>query len=183
MKATYVHASRNAGLILSALLLAGGFAQAAPQPPPGFNVHLVRETESGRFWRGGAPKPETVAALARSAKERGVSVTFVDLRKPANSDDRSGKANRLSPSAEEAAAKKLGLRYLAISALDRELPSKLNTALQQGDIYMHCMYGVNRTGFATARYARANGVKVPDKGLGKRDWKQGDAFQLRVGKK
>jgi hypothetical protein len=45
------------------------------------------------------------------------------------------------------------------------------------------MYGVNRTGFATARYARSTGAKVPDDGLGKRDWKQGDAFQQRIEKR
>jgi hypothetical protein len=178
-----VSAFHTSPILLASLLLTAGGALAAPPPPPGFNVHLVRETDSGRFWRGGAPKQETLAALLKSARSRGVDLTLVDLRKPANSDDRSGKGSRLSPAAEEAAAKKQGFRYVAISALDRELPKSLDAALKRGDVYMHCMYGVNRTGFATARYARANGVKVPDKGLGKRDWKQGDAFQLRVGKK
>lgn len=160
----------------------GLVASAAPASPPGFNVHLVQEQEPSRFWRGGAPKPETVEALAKAAKARGVTVTFIDLRKPANSDDRSGKGGRLSPSAEEALAKKLGLQYEAINALTADLPARLQAAQKRGDVYMHCMYGVNRTGFATARFARATGAKVPDEGLGKRDWKQGDAFQQRVGK-
>lgn len=146
-------------------------------------MYLVQEKEGNRFWRGGAPKPETVEALAKAAKSRGVTVTFVDLRKPANSDDCSGKGGRLSPSAEEAVAKKLGLQYLAVSALDRGLPARLQFAQKQGDVYMHCMYGVNRTGFATARYARATGATVRDEGLGKRDWKQGDAFQQRLQKR
>lgn len=158
-------------------------AHAAPAPPPGFNVHLVQEKETARFWRGGAPKPETVEALAKAAKARGVTVTFIDLRKPANSDDRSGKGGRLSPAAEEALAKKLGLRYEAINALDRALPARLQAAQTKGDVYIHCMYGVNRTGFAVARYARSTGAKVPDDGLGKRDWKQGDAFQQRLDKR
>lgn len=175
--------SRRLVLALPLLLVAAQAAFAAPTPPPGFNVHLVREVEGNRFWRGGAPKKETVSALAKSAKARGVTVTFIDLRKPANADDRSGKANRLSPAQEEALAQKLGLRYEAISALDRSLPKRLEEALQRGDVYMHCMYGVNRTGFATARYARATGARIGDKGLGKRDWKQGDAFQARVQKK
>lgn len=175
--------SRRLSLVLPTLLLASGAAFAAPAPPPGFNVHLVEETGGNRFWRGGAPKKETVEALAQAAKVRGVTVTLVDLRKPANADDRSGKAQRLTPTQEEALAKQHGLRYLAISALDRNLNQHLREALKQGDVYMHCMYGVNRTGFATARYARATGAKVSTEGLGKRDWKQGDAFQARLEKK
>lgn len=177
--------SRIPALFSSFALLSvavGTVAAAAPTPPPGFNVRVVQEKETGTFWRGGAPKRETVEALAKSAKARGVTVTFIDLRKPANSDDRSGKGGRLSPAAEEALAKKLGLQYQAINALDRELPARLEAAQKRGDVYMHCMYGVNRTGFATARFARATGAQVPDEGLGKRDWKQGDAFQQRLKK-
>jgi hypothetical protein len=156
-------------------------ALAAPAPP-GHNVHLVRETPTGRFWRGGAPRRDTLEALAAQARQRGVTVTLVDLRKPANADDRSGKTGRLAPKDEEAAARKLGMRYLAISALDRSLNDRLAAALKQGDVYMHCMYGVNRTGFATARYCRGTGAKVSTQGLGKRDWQQGDRFQARVGR-
>jgi hypothetical protein len=169
-------------LTLIGTVLGLGSAAAAPVAPPGFNVHLVRETQTGRFWRGGAPKRETLDALAKSAKARGVELTLLDLRKPANADDRSGKGQRLSPTAEEALARKLGLRYVAISALDRGLTGRMDEALGRGDIYMHCMYGVNRTGFATARYARSTGVSTGDKGLGKRDWRQGDAFQRRIQK-
>lgn len=180
-----IHAFPAARLsCLLVLATAPGLAAlAAPAPPPGFNVHLVQEQAPTRFWRGGAPKPETVEALAKAAKARGVTVTFIDLRKPANSDDRSGKGGRLSPTDEEALAKKLGLQYQAVNALDRDLPARLEAAQKRGDVYMHCMYGVNRTGFATARFARSTGAKVPDEGLGKRDWKQGDAFQARVGKR
>jgi hypothetical protein len=170
-------------LLLPALALFSSVVSAAPAPPPGFNVYLVQEKENSRFWRGGAPKRETVETLAKSAKARGVTVTFVDLRKPSNTDDRSGKGGRLSPTEEEELAHKLGLQYLAINALDRDLPARLQAAQKRGDIYMHCMYGVNRTGFATARFARATGASVPDTRLGKRDWKQGDAFQKRLEKK
>jgi hypothetical protein len=153
---------------------------AAPASPPGFNVFVVQEKNGTRFYRGGAPRKDTMESLARSARARGVGVTLVDLRKPAFKDDGSGKGGRLSPSQEEALAKKLGLRYVPINALDKGLPAKLAAYQKQGDIYMHCMYGVNRTGFATARFCRATGVKTSTEGLGKRDWKQGDAFEAGV---
>ena len=170
-------------LLITAPLFAAPQATSvgtAPTAPPGFNVHLAQETTTGRFWRGGAPKPETIQALAKDAKARGVTVTFIDLRAPANKDDRSGKGGRLTPDSEKALATKLGLRYEAINALDKKLPARLTAALKQGDIYMHCMYGVNRTGFATARYAVATGTKTSTDKLGKRDWKQGEAFQKRL---
>lgn len=166
-------------LPLALPLLAAPLA-AAPLPPPGHNVHLVQETPAGRFWRGGAPSAETVEALARTAKARGKSVTLVDLRTPANRDDQSGKDGRLAPKAEAELAKRLGLKYVAVSALDKSLPSRLKEAAQSGDVYIHCMYGVNRTGFAVGRYARATGQQVDRTGLGKRDYNQGDAFQARV---
>src|SRR4051812_5970910 len=68
----------------AALLAVALAARAAPPTPAGFNVHLVRETESSRFWRGGAPRPDTLEALAAAAKKRGVSVMLIDLRAPAN---------------------------------------------------------------------------------------------------
>ncbi len=166
-------------LILSALLISAASAATAP---PGFNVHLVDERGGRRVWRGGAPKPETLRTLAAEAKRRGVTVTLIDLRTPPNADDRSGKGGRLSPADEAIAAKRAELRYLPVSALDRSLPDKLRQARKVGDVYIHCMYGVNRTGFAVARYARAEGVKPDRKGLGKRDWSQGDAFQSRLSK-
>jgi hypothetical protein len=176
---TFRRFSRGAAASLLALALFGA-AAAAPEPPPGFNIHLVRETGSSRFWRGGAPRKDTLESLATAARKRGGVVTLFDLRKPANSDDRSSKAGRLSPADEESLARKLGLRYEAVSALDRTLPTRLDEALARGDVYMHCMYGVNRTGFATARYARAERVSVDKTGLGKHDWKQGDAFQAAL---
>ena len=178
---------RNTPIIRVALaaasLLAAGSLWVAPAPPPAKNVHLVREAETGRFWRGAAPRKDTLRALAASARERGVKVTLVDLRKPATKDDLSGRDSKLTPKGEAALAKDLGMEYLAISALDKSLPSRLEQALRRGDIYMHCMYGVNRTGFATARYARAGKHNLGTKGLGVRDWKQGDAFQARLEKR
>src|SRR5438552_2973210 len=100
--------------VSAASLLAVGLlsaATAAPAPPPGFNVHLVRETGSSRFWRGGAPRKDTLGALASAARKRGVSVTLIDLRAPASADDRSGKSGRLAPADEAALAPKLGLQY------------------------------------------------------------------------
>jgi hypothetical protein len=169
-------------VLLAAALLVAGAAAGAPQPPPGFNVHLVHENARGRFWRGGAPRRETLDALAAGARKRGVTVTLVDLRTPPNRDDQSGKGGRLSPKDEAALAQKLGMRYLPLSALDRKLGAQLKEAVARGDVYMHCMYGVNRTGFATARFARAEDLKVSTEGLGRRDWKQGDTFQSQLGR-
>jgi len=164
-------------LALALTLGATAVALAAPKLPPGFNVHAVHEEAGRRFLRGGAPRADTLETLARDAQARGVPVTLVDLRRPANSDDRSGKAGRLSPQAEAAAAKKLGLRYVSISALDRGFTARLEALRQEGDVYLHCMYGVNRTGFAVARWAHAHGRQPARTGLGTRDWKQGVAFE------
>src|SRR3569833_3555265 len=96
----------------SVVLLAVPAVAAPPtashaKAPPGFNVHLVEQKGGNRFWRGGAPRQDTVEALASSARERHVTVTFVDLRTPPNRDDRSGKQGRVSPAEESAAASKL----------------------------------------------------------------------------
>jgi hypothetical protein len=175
---------RTAGALgLSAALFAWTGALPAraadPPAPPGYNVHLVRQSAPGRFWRGGAPQERTLAALAAAAKERGVAVTLVDLRRPAKPDDRSGKGGRLTPQREESRARELGLGYLAVSALDSSLPQRIEAMLRKGDVYLHCMYGVNRTGFAVARYATAQGVDVGREGLGVRDWRDGAAFEAR----
>ncbi|MCX5789860.1 MAG: hypothetical protein NTX64_15360 [Elusimicrobia bacterium] len=149
-------------------------------PPPGLNVHAVEARAArGCFWRGAAPRLDTLAALAKEAEVRGSGVTLVDLRHPDTADDRSGKDQRLSPSAEAQEAARLGLRYISISALDASLIDVLRTALRRGGVYMHCMYGVNRTGFAAARYSRAEQIRIGRDGLGERDWRDGDAFQSR----
>ena len=156
------------------------FATPGPTAPPGFNVHLVQETKTGRLWRGGAPRKDTLEALAESAKKRHVTVTLLDLRTPANADDKSGKAGRLSPAQEKALCEKLGLRYEPVSALDAKLTDRMTEALTKGDAYFHCMYGVNRTGYAAARYACATQAHVDPAGLGKHDWEQGYAHQRRL---
>lgn len=167
-------------LVLSLFLAPAAQPPARVAAPPGRNIHLVQETPSGRFWRGAAPGVDTLEALARAAKARGKSATLVDLRTPPSADDRSGKGGRLPPDAEAAQARRLGLRYLAVSALDRKLPERLQQVGRAGDVYIHCMYGVNRTGFAVARFARFTGRPVNRSGLGKRDFAEGDAFQARL---
>lgn len=170
----------RAPLLAFALFALTAFAAAADAPPPGINVHLVIQDGLGhRFWRGAAPRPDTLAALVCSARTRGVTVTFIDLRTPPNADDRSGKSGRLSPAREAFLAKAEGVRYEPVSALDPTLDARLDAALRHGDVYMHCMYGVNRTGFATARYAECHRLKVDRSGLGPRDWQQGAAFERR----
>jgi hypothetical protein len=165
-----------------ALAVGMGTARARQEAPPGFNVHRVGEGEAGVFWRGGAPRIETLMALAASARERGVAVSLIDLRHPPTADDRAGRQGRLSPVQEAVLARQLELRYFSVSALDRSLPQVVKKGLAAGDVYMHCMYGVNRTGFATARYARATHQALDRTGLGARDWRQGDAFQARLEK-
>ena len=55
-----------------------------------------------------------------------------------------------------------------------------NEALAEGDVYIHCHYGVNRTGFAVGRYATARDLEVDRAKMGERDWNQGVAFQKRL---
>ena len=148
-----------------------------PPAPPGINIHLVHSGEKGTFWRGAAPLRDTMKALQKEAQLRGRKVTLIDLRHPANADDRSGKSGRLTPAGEEKMASELGLRYRSVSAFERDLPHQIRKALQEGDVYIHCMYGVNRTGFAVARYATAHRLKVERTGLGPRDWSDGAAYQ------
>jgi hypothetical protein len=168
---------------LAGAVLAPGRAASAepgpPPPPPARNVHLVLQAGPHCCWRGAAPRRETLVALAASARRRNVRVTLIDLRRPATADDRSGKDRRLSPAQEAALARRLGLEYRSLSALDGALIPELQAALARGDVYLHCMYGVNRTGFATARFAVAMGLAPTREGLGPRDWRQGEAHERR----
>ncbi|MBT9584215.1 hypothetical protein IV102_12810 [bacterium] len=146
--------------------------------PPGHNVHLVFKGEQGTtMWRGGGPRRDTLQALQAAAQQSGRPITLIDLRHPPFADDLRGGGGRLSPTGEEKAARELGLRYRSISALDKNLINVLDDALQQGDVYLHCMYGVNRTGFAVGRYATARDLQVDRKKMGERDWNQGVNFQ------
>lgn len=156
------------------VLLLGCAGWAQPTPPPGPNVHLVLQKEGHTFWRGGGPRKATLEALEKAAQ--GHTLTLLDLRTPANSDDKSGKDGRLAPADEARWAKEHGFRYRAISAMDHQLVETIEKALQEGDVYMHCMYGVNRTGFAVGVYATARHLKVDRSGLGERDYNQGAAF-------
>ena len=150
------------------------------EEPSGINVHYVAGGEKGVFWRGAAPRRDTLQALLKSAQARNVKVTLIDLRHPANSDDRSGKSGRLSPHSENQACQEMGLHYESVSAMDGNLIGVLKEALARGDVYIHCMYGVNRTGFAVGRFATAQRLKVERDGLGRRDWEQGVRWQQRV---
>jgi len=71
--------------------------------------------------------------------------------------------------------------YVSISALDGSLAERLHGLLARGDVYMHCMYGHNRTGFAAARYATAMHIKIDRGGLSRRDYALGAAFEKRRG--
>lgn len=161
-------------------VMAAALALPTAANPPGFNVFVVQKKPGSTLYRGGAPRKDTMESLAKAARAKGKTVTLVDLRTPPFKDDVSGKGGRLSPTQEAAMAKKLGVRYVAINSSKKDLPAQLRGFLKQGDVYVHCMYGVNRTGFTVARYARAEKVKVPLERLGKRDVKQGDAFQANL---
>lgn len=152
-------------------------ALAQPPTPPGHNVHPVVEHEQHLFWRGGGPTRETMLALQASARQHQRPVTLIDLRHPPFDDDRRGGGGRLTPAGEKRLAAQLGLRYRAVSALDKDLIAIIDKALQAGDVYLHCQYGVNRTGFAVARYATAHGLTIDRRKLGERDWNQGVRFQ------
>lgn len=162
-------------LLLALLLVAPALAD-----PPGHNIHLVMKKDQNSFWRGGGPTRETMLALQASAKGFGHPVTVIDLRHPAFDDDCIPHAGRLTPNGEEKMASELGLRYHSISALDKGLVPLIDKALAEGDVYLHCQYGVNRTGFAVGRYATARNLKVDRAKMGERDWNQGVAFQKRL---
>lgn len=175
------------GKIHSCVLIACFLLSAVSRPagaelttPPGFNVHVVTQEDGHILWRGGAPRSDTIRALEEASSARHIKVTFIDLRHPANRDDLAGWGGRLSPAAEKRMAEGLGLHYISISALDKHLLASIHEALKAGDVYIHCMYGVNRTGFAIGRLATADRLIIDRTGLGKRDWREGDAFQARI---
>ena len=77
---------------LLALIAGPAAAEEKCVPPPGINVHAVEaKAARGCFWRGAAPRLDTLAALAKEAEGQGSGVTLVDLRRPDTADDRSGK--------------------------------------------------------------------------------------------
>ena len=167
-------------MLLVAPAVAAPLDLPAATQPPGHIVHLVVKKEQNSFWRGGGPTRETMLALQAGAKEFNHPVTLIDLRHPPFNDDWISHAGRLTPDGEEKMAKELGLRYHSISALDKGLIKLIDEALAEGDVYIHCHYGVNRTGFAVGRYATARDLEVDRTKLGERDWNQGVAFQKRL---
>jgi hypothetical protein len=116
-------------------------------------------------------------ALQAQAQQQGRPLTLIDLRHPPFDDDLRGGGGRLTPAGEEKLAAQLGLRYRSVSALDKGLIELIDQALAEGDVYLHCQYGVNRTGFAVGRYATARQLKVDRTKMGERDWNQGVNFQ------
>lgn len=150
--------------------------------PPGFNVHFVCSYGWGKMWRGGAPTAQTLAWLGRHARQHNLTLTLIDLRAPASSDDVSGKGKRFTPTQEKLWARREHHAYYSMSALDAKLLPTLEQARRKGDVYIHCMYGVNRTGFAIGRFTVSTGAAIDKSGLGARDIKQGVDFQHAKGK-
>ena len=148
--------------------------------PPALNVHLVQRTPSGNLWRGAAPRLDTLQALQRSSKQRHTEVTIIDLRLPISDDDNSERDSRLTPLDESRLSNELGLHYCTVSKKDKKLPSIIAEAVAKGDVYIHCMYGENRTGFAVARYATAGNLTTDRQGLAKRDWDNGTRYQQKL---
>lgn len=154
--------------------------------PPAPNVHGVSRVSNrdnpeltAYFWRGGAPTVSTLAWFIDRRIQTDIVPTFIDLRRPPTTDDRSGKGGRLSPSEEKLLVERFGFRYVSISAMDKNLISVITKALAEGDVYMHCMYGVNRVAYALGRWAEAGHSVGWRKGFRKdqRDWNQGVKFQ------
>lgn len=157
--------------ILFVFLLAS--MACALAPPPGFNIHLVREAYDHVLWRGGAPRRDTLEGLQKLAQERHIPLTLIDLRYPSQYYDKDHNEGRLSPAEEARLARALGLRYQTTSSRSAGLPARIDKALQEGDVYVHCMFGVNRTGFTMARYATAYGLEFDRAFLGESDWEAG----------
>jgi hypothetical protein len=167
-------------LFLLFLLTAPVLAETPGSTLPGHNIHLVIDEHGHHFWRGGSPKLETLKALQTSASLRHTSVTLIDLRHPSTSDDLTGKEGRLAPADEAKAAKRLGFHYRSISSLDPALVPVIDDALRRGDVYIHCMYGVNRTGIALGRYCVAHQEKLDRNGTEPRDFKHGEHLQQQL---
>lgn len=157
------------------------------KPPPrdsvldfnlkGHNVYKVLESPNSILWRGGAPTNETISDLAEFSKKHNRKVTLIDLRKPERAYDLSGDNGGLTSYEEKNLSKSNGLNYLRISALDPAFCDIVTEKLKGGDVYLHCMYGVNRTGFAIGRLSIDQGATFDTEGLGKRDVRSGENFE------
>lgn len=145
--------------------------------PTGHNVFKVLETDRSILWRGGAPSKETILELAEFSKKYNRSVTLIDLRKPERAYDLSGDNGGLTSVEEKNLSERNGLNYLRISALDPSFCEVVIDKLKAGDVYLHCMYGVNRTGFAIGRLSIDQGAEFDIEGLGKRDVRSGENFE------
>ncbi|GEM_PF-6931894 len=145
--------------------------------PTAHNVYKVLEGDRSILWRGGAPTKETILELAEFSKKHNRSVTLIDLRKPERDYDRSGDNGGLTIHEEKNLSESNGLNYLRISALDSKFCEVLGEKLKEGDVYLHCMYGVNRTGFAIGRFSIDQGAEYDIEGLGKRDVRSGEKFE------
>ena len=140
-------------------------------------MYKVLEGDRSILWRGGAPTKETILELAEFSKKHNRSVTLIDLRKPERDYDRSGDNGGLTIHEEKNLSESNGLNYLRISALDSKFCEVLGEKLKEGDVYLHCMYGVNRTGFAIGRFSIDQGAEYDIEGLGKRDVRSGEKFE------
>ena len=145
--------------------------------PVGHNVFKVLEVDGSILWRGGAPTINTILELAEFSKKHNRIVTLIDLRKPERAYDLSGDNGGLTSLKERNLSESKGLNYLRISALDPSFCEVVTDKLKEGDVYLHCMYGVNRTGFAVGRLSINQGAKFDIDGLGKRDVRSGENFE------
>ncbi len=146
---------------------------------PGHNVHVVSASEGYLFLRGAAPTTQTMSWLLEVAKKTGLPLTMVDLRVPVRDYDKNGEGGRLSPATEKGLTEKAGHTYVPRSALAKTFGEDLAAIAAQprGIVYLHCQYGVNRTGFAIGRLHKLTGMDFDRTGLGDRDFKQGVAYQ------
>lgn len=145
---------------------------------PGYNIHIVEHSPGKLVLRGGAPTKGTMDWLNRVAKENNLPLTVVDLRTPARPYDLNKEGGRLTPTEEKSHLLALGHQYAPMSALGKTFGHDLNNIVgKEGIVYIHCQYGVNRTGFAIGRLSKLTGKQFDRTGLGDRDFKQGVNYQ------
>jgi tyrosine-protein phosphatase SIW14 len=132
--------------VIAVLLLLGSLGEARPHTAPATEfsgVHRFHQVNE-HIYRGALPTPEGLQRLARL----GIA-TVLDLRSP---DERSGREARQVTA--------LGMQYVNVPMSGLRIPTQeqVEQALQvvedpkRWPVFVHCRYGVDRTGTVIACY-------------------------------